>query len=380
MSTLSAVRTSIGILVAMILMSAPLTATAAPSQPPHAQPGVIGLAGTPHLFFSDAAGLLRWGGDTRALAGRRISWSNRIDVSGDQFCTLPAGNIGDPWLSTGLLKDGDPIYLVKWETGWLLPKLLHIQSIRDVEVFGINERNYGNFVLDVATWEARYGLSVAGLQRGVLEPVCASPVAGQPAQAAGGVAVQATGMATGTPGQAHTETGTAGQTGTGTGTPGQAHANTGTADRTGTGTGTPGQAHTETGTAGQANANTGTAGQASTGTGTSGQANTGTSTSPAQPTTPPPTRWYSDNKKSDARVLEAVREVLAGRLGVSAERLQVESAEQGSWSNTSLGCPKPGEVYAQVLTPGNRVVLSYNDQSYTYHTNANARQIQIVTC
>ncbi len=338
MSTLSAVRTSIGILVAMILMSAPLTAVAAPSQPPHAQPGVIGLAGTPHLFFSDAAGLLRWGGDTRALAGRPISWSNRIDVSGDQFCTLPAGNIGDPWLSAGLLKDGDPIYLVKWETGWLLPKLLHIQSIRDVEVFGINERNYGNFVLDVATWESRYGLSVAGLQRGVLESVCAPPVAGQPAQAAGGVAVQATGMATGTPGQAHTETGTASQTGTGTGT----------------------------------------AGQASTGTGTSGQSNTGTSTSPAQPTTPPPTRWYSDNEKSDARVIEAVRGVLAGRLGVSAESLQVESAEQGSWSNTSLGCPKPGEVYAQVLTPGNRVVLSYNGQSYTYHTNANARRI--VTC
>ena len=81
---------------------------------------------------------------------------------------LRALEMGDPWLSAGLLKDGDPIYLVKWETEWPRPRLLHIQSIADVELFGINETNYGNFVLDVAAWEARYGMSVAGLERAEL--------------------------------------------------------------------------------------------------------------------------------------------------------------------------------------------------------------------
>ena len=56
--------------------------------------------------------------------------------------------IGDPWLSAGLLKDGDPIYQVKWESEWPLPKLLHIQSIKDVELFGIDGSNYGNYVID----------------------------------------------------------------------------------------------------------------------------------------------------------------------------------------------------------------------------------------
>ena len=82
--------------------------------------------------------------------------------------TLPRG---DPWLSAGLLKDGDPIYLVKWERDWAKPQLLHIQSLADVGLFGINERNYGKFILEPAAWERRYGLAVAGLVRANLVPV-----------------------------------------------------------------------------------------------------------------------------------------------------------------------------------------------------------------
>ena len=138
----------------------------------HAQqvfvPGaVVALEGTPHLWIADDQGVLHWGGDTRALSGRHINWSARTEVSLAGLRTMPKG---DPWLSAGLLKQGDPIYLVKWETEWPQPRLLHIQSIADVEIFGINETNYGRFVLDVATWEARYGISVASLQRGELPP------------------------------------------------------------------------------------------------------------------------------------------------------------------------------------------------------------------
>ena len=133
---------------------------------------VVALQGTPHLWFADEHGVLHWGGDTRALAGKHIAWSNRVEVSLDQLRTLP---VGDPWLSAGLLKDGDPIYLVKWETEWPLPQLLHIQSIGDVELFGINGSNYGNFVIDRPAWEARYGISAAGLQRGVLAAATAPP-------------------------------------------------------------------------------------------------------------------------------------------------------------------------------------------------------------
>ena len=46
--------------------------------------------------------------------------------------------------------------------------LFHIQAIGDVELFGINGGNYGRFVVDRPTWEARFGRSVAGLQRSAL--------------------------------------------------------------------------------------------------------------------------------------------------------------------------------------------------------------------
>ena len=104
-------------------------------------------------------------GDTRALADKHVRWDSRVEVT---LTGLQALGRGDPWLSAGLLKDGDPIYLVKWESDWPQPQLLHIQSIADVELFGINGSNYGNFVIERSAWEARYGILVAGLQRGVL--------------------------------------------------------------------------------------------------------------------------------------------------------------------------------------------------------------------
>ena len=34
---------------------------------------VVALQGTPHLWFADEQGVLHWGGDTRALAGKHIA-------------------------------------------------------------------------------------------------------------------------------------------------------------------------------------------------------------------------------------------------------------------------------------------------------------------
>lgn len=162
----------LGLVIAVFLIGG-----AAPVQAQGAIEAVVALQGTPHLWFADEHGVLHWGGDTRALAGKHIPWGNRDEVSLDQLRML---RIGDPWLSAGLLKDGDPIYLVKWETHWALPQLLHIQSIRDVELFGINGSNYGRFVIEKNEWERRFGISAASLQRGVL----ASAVSAAPQPAA----------------------------------------------------------------------------------------------------------------------------------------------------------------------------------------------------
>ncbi len=152
-------------LLACVLLFVFLTAAAPTVLAPGA---VVGLSGTPHLWIADDQGVLHWVGDTRALADKTINWNDRQELS---LSELSAHSIGDPWLSAGLLKEGDSIYLVKWESDWEQPKLLHIQSFEDVEIFGIDESNYGDIVLDTATWEASYGLSVATLEREELAAV-----------------------------------------------------------------------------------------------------------------------------------------------------------------------------------------------------------------
>ena len=153
----------------------------------------IFLADTPHIYVVGEDARLHWAGDTRALEDKQVLWNKREtwsysilarqgkhqkwtvrseELKDHSYWRTYEGivRLGDPWLSAGLLKDGAPIYLVKWEHDWEYPKLLHIPSIRDVEVFGITEANYGRMVLDKATWEARYGIPVDTLERDTLPP------------------------------------------------------------------------------------------------------------------------------------------------------------------------------------------------------------------
>lgn len=67
-------------------------------------------------------------------------------------------------------------------------------------------------------------------------------------------------------------------------------------------------------------------------------------------------------------VLEsAARRDLAQRLGIAATVVTVRSVESVDWPDASLGCPQPGMMYAQVITPGYRIVLEADGQRYEYH-------------
>ena len=151
-----------GLLALLLVLTSALPAAAQTALSPGA---LIGLSGTPHLWIADESGVLHWAGDTRALAGKTVNWGSRRDVSLNELLSLRRGA---PWLSAGLLKEGDPIYFVKWETSDASPTLLHIQSIADVELFGIDGANYGQYVLDRSAWERQFGLSAGTLSRGTL--------------------------------------------------------------------------------------------------------------------------------------------------------------------------------------------------------------------
>jgi hypothetical protein len=133
---------------------------------------VVELAGTPHLWVAKG-GALHWVGDTSALLGKAVRWEDRRSLSLEE---LRAARIGEPWLTAGLVKDGDAIYLAKWEAGWSAPKLLRVGSLEDVRLFGINGETYGRTVMDRETWGFLYGHRIASLLKGELE--AATPAAG----------------------------------------------------------------------------------------------------------------------------------------------------------------------------------------------------------
>lgn len=58
---------------------------------------------------------------------------------------------------------------------------------------------------------------------------------------------------------------------------------------------------------------------------------------------------------------------LATRLDVNASEIEVISASRHTWNDGSLGCPEPGQVYTQALTPGYRVIVSDGNEAYAYH-------------
>lgn len=64
----------------------------------------------------------------------------------------------------------------------------------------------------------------------------------------------------------------------------------------------------------------------------------------------------------------AVRD-LAGRANVAATAVKVIRVEEVEWPDASLGCPQPGMMYAQVITPGYRLELEAAGKRYTYHAS-----------
>jgi hypothetical protein len=66
--------------------------------------------------------------------------------------------------------------------------------------------------------------------------------------------------------------------------------------------------------------------------------------------------------------VEAAQEDLAGRLQISVEQITVVSQTEKSWPDKSLGCPRKGMSYAQVLSNGSELILEAAGRKYAYHS------------
>ena len=74
---------------------------------------------------------------------------------------------------------------------------------------------------------------------------------------------------------------------------------------------------------------------------------------------PPPTQQPTI---SNAALL--ARQDLARQLNVDLSAVNIVSAERVEWPDSCLGAPGAGEGCAQVITPGYKIVLEVNGQTY----------------
>ncbi|MBN1221126.1 MAG: hypothetical protein JXM69_19545 [Anaerolineae bacterium] len=91
--------------------------------------------------------------------------------------------------------------------------------------------------------------------------------------------------------------------------------------------------------------------------------------SPISPLLPAKEPAMAEPLKGSGTALAAAKADLAKQTGTPVEEIGLISIEAVDWSDTSLGCPQEGFMYAQVITPGYLMVLEAADQQYEYHTD-----------
>ena len=77
-----------------------------------------------------------------------------------------------------------------------------------------------------------------------------------------------------------------------------------------------------------------------------------------------------------AEMIEAALDDAANRSTTARADIRVLSEEAVTWSDGSIGCPKPGMMYTQVLTPGYHVVVEAEDAEYDYRASAKGGRVR----
>jgi hypothetical protein len=64
-------------------------------------------------------------------------------------------------------------------------------------------------------------------------------------------------------------------------------------------------------------------------------------------------------------------------LDIPTQEVEAVLFEPAEWSDASLGCPEPGKAYAQVITPGYRIVLRVGEKEYELHSDREGLTVAI---
>lgn len=92
--------------------------------------------------------------------------------------------------------------------------------------------------------------------------------------------------------------------------------------------------------------------------------------SKAPPQAPqPPEKIPEEESQVEKSLIKEAQTDLAARLGVSEDKIKFFSAERVDWSDGCLGISRPDVACIQVITPGFKILLQLNSQTYEYHTS-----------
>lgn len=89
--------------------------------------------------------------------------------------------------------------------------------------------------------------------------------------------------------------------------------------------------------------------------------------------TPPPAEEPAADVPAavyEMRIVQDMIQDLSQREEIAPETISVVSFEEVTWRDSSLGCPRPGMQYLQVLTEGFKVVLAAEGEQYDYHATS----------
>jgi len=85
---------------------------------------------------------------------------------------------------------------------------------------------------------------------------------------------------------------------------------------------------------------------------------------PGEPTPPP-----SEASPEQEALVDLAESMLAERLGIGLEEIEVQEVTPVQFPDASLGVPEEGQMYAQVVTPGYVILLQHNQETYQYHAS-----------
>lgn len=74
-----------------------------------------------------------------------------------------------------------------------------------------------------------------------------------------------------------------------------------------------------------------------------------------------------DTPMTQDEAVQLAKQTVQDKLKGKRDPLSVSSVQAMDWSDSSLGCPKPGMMYAQMIVPGFKVVIQSGDAFYPVH-------------